>query len=74
MTGFTEAEGQAFWRGQLPGIATGEKRLMIAEQFGRLLGTVILAFAHQPNAPHRAELSKLLVHSPHADKVWADAY
>ncbi len=59
----TEAEAQAFWRGQLPGIAAGEKRLIVAEQFGRLLGTVLLTFAQQPNAPHRAEINKMLVHS-----------
>ena len=63
LAGLTEAEAQAFWRGQLPGIAAGEKRLVVAEQFGRLLGTVMLTFAHQPNAPHRAEINKLLVHT-----------
>lgn len=63
MAGFTDAEGQAFWRGQLPGLAAGERQLLVAEAAGRLLGTVVLSLAHQPNAPHRAEIGKMLVHS-----------
>ncbi len=63
MAGFTSAEGQAFWRSQLPEMATGQKQLLVAEANGQLVGTLILAFAHQPNAPHRAELTNRLVHS-----------
>lgn len=61
MAGFSAGDGRAFWRGQLPGIAGGEKRLVVADDGARLLGTVLLSFAHQPNAPHRAELGKMLV-------------
>lgn len=65
MAGFTAAEGEAFWRGQLPGLRAGKKRLLVAEAAGRLVGTVVLSFAPQPNGPHRAEIGKMLVHSGH---------
>jgi len=63
LAGFTTAEAAAFWRKQLPALAAGTTRLFVAEAEGRLLGTVLLAFAPQPNAPHRAEIGKMLVHS-----------
>lgn len=64
MAGFRHDEGLAFWRGQLPGVAEGGTRLIVGEDGGgRLVGTVLLFFARQPNAPHRAEVGKMLVHS-----------
>ena len=61
LAGFSDEEGRAFWRGQLPSLASGERRLLVAESNGRLVGTVVLTFAPQPNAPHRAETGKMLV-------------
>jgi S1-C subfamily serine protease len=61
LAGFTHAEGQAFWRGQLPGITAGSTRLLVADDGARLVGTVLVFLAHQPNAPHRAEIGKMLV-------------
>ncbi len=67
MAGFSHAEARAFWQSQIPGIAGGEKRLFVgdaaARDGARLVGTVLLIFAPQPNAPHRAEIGKMLVHS-----------
>ena len=63
MAGFSVEEGRAFWRTQIPGLAAGEKRLFVADDGRRLVGTVMLVFAQQPNAPHRAEIGKMLVHS-----------
>jgi GNAT superfamily N-acetyltransferase len=63
MAGFSQGEGEAFWRGMLPGLAAGDRILLVAEEGGRLLGTVLVFFAPQPNAPHRAEIGKMLVHS-----------
>jgi GNAT superfamily N-acetyltransferase len=63
MAGLTLDEAAAFWRGQLPGMAEGARTLFVAEEGGRLIGTVVLSFAPQPNAPHRAEIGKMLVHS-----------
>ncbi len=61
MAGFSAEEGRAFWRDQIPGIATGKKRLYVGDDGKRLVATVLLTFAHQPNAPHRAEIGKMLV-------------
>ncbi len=63
MAGFTGDEGQTFWRGQLSGIASGERRLFVGDDGERIVGTAVLSFAPQPNAPHRAEVTKMLVHS-----------
>ena len=63
MAGFSHAEALAFWRRQLAALAAGETRLFVAEQGTRLVATVLLTLARQPNAPHRAEIGKMLVHS-----------
>ena len=65
MAGFTAADGEAFWRGQLLGLCAGERRLLVAEVAVCLVGTVVLSFALQPNGPHRADIGKMLVHSAH---------
>ena len=61
MARLTGAEAAAFWRSQLPGVADGNRLLLVAEDGGRLVGTLLLTLAHQPNAPHRAEVGKMLV-------------
>jgi GNAT superfamily N-acetyltransferase len=63
MAGFSREDGRKFWRSQLPGIAAGEKLLLVGDDGTRLVGTVMLMFALQPNAWHRAEIGKMLVHS-----------
>jgi GNAT superfamily N-acetyltransferase len=63
MAGFDEEAGRHFWRGQLPGIAGGTRHLVVAEVEGRIVGTVLVTFAPQPNQPHRADIGKMLVHS-----------
>ncbi len=65
MAGFTPADGEAFWCGQLPGLRAGERRLLVAEEVGQIVGTVVLSFALQPNGPHRAEIGKMLVDTAH---------
>jgi GNAT superfamily N-acetyltransferase len=61
MAGFSLEAARAFWRNQLPGLANGERQLFVGDDGERLVATVMLTFAHQPNAPHRAEVSKMLV-------------
>lgn len=63
LAGFGHAQAVAFWRGQLPGIADASRVLVVAEIDGTIIGTAVLTLAHQPNAPHRAEIGKMLVHS-----------
>ena len=63
LAGFGYDEALVFWRRQMPGLTSGETRLFVGEEGGRLVGTVALFHASQPNAPHRAEIGKMLVHS-----------
>lgn len=63
MAGFTQTDAEAFWRGQLPGLAAGDRLLLAADDGHRLVGTAIVYFMQQPNQPHRAEIGKMLVHS-----------
>jgi len=62
LRGLTPQAAEGFWRTQLPSLQAGSRRLLVAEVDGRIAGTVVLTFAHQPNQPHRAEISKMLVH------------
>jgi GNAT superfamily N-acetyltransferase len=63
MRGLSLDEAAGFWRGQLPGLAAGSRVLVTADADGRIVGTAVVTFAHQPNQPHRAEIGKMLVHS-----------
>ena len=55
-------EARAFWAGRvIPAVARGERRLLVAREDGRVLGTVQLDLATMPNQRHRAEVSKLMV-------------
>lgn len=53
------AEG--FWREMAAGVAAGERVLIVAEDDGAILGTVMLVMAQPDNQPHRADVSKMLV-------------
>lgn len=63
LAGFRPDEARAFWQRQLPAVAAGETHLFVGEEGGKLVGTVLLMFAPQPNAIHRAEIGKMLVMS-----------
>lgn len=52
----------AFWQGVAQGVAAGERALLVAEDAQGLCGTVQLVLAQPDNQPHRADLSKMLVH------------
>src|SRR3981189_2322434 len=51
-----------FWRRIAHGVAQGERALLVAEDAGGLVGTVQLILDQPENQPHRADLSKMLVH------------
>lgn len=51
-----------FWCDVEPAIRSGARRLYYAERDGRVLGTVQLVLQQTENGPHRAEVSKMLVH------------
>jgi ribosomal protein S18 acetylase RimI-like enzyme len=60
---FTEGDGEAFWRKRvLPAVQGGGRVLWVARIDGRIAGSVQLHHDTLPNQPHRAEVSKLLVH------------
>jgi ribosomal protein S18 acetylase RimI-like enzyme len=52
----------AFWRRVGQDVAAGERALLVAEDTRGLCGTVQLVLDQPENQPHRADLSKLLVH------------
>ena len=52
----------AFWRRVAQGVTAGERALLVAEDALGLCGTVQLVFEQPENQPHRADLSKMLVH------------
>ena len=52
----------AFWRRVGQDVAAGERALLVAEDARGLCGTVQLVLDQPENQPHRADLSKLLVH------------
>ena len=59
----TAAKAAAWWDGALASHARAERLIFTAEADGRVDGTVQLIPAPQENQPHRADLSKMLVHS-----------
>lgn len=52
----------AFWQRVAEGVKSGERALLIAEDAQGVCGVVQLAFDLPENQPHRADLSKMLVH------------
>ena len=59
---FTRDKAIAFWRGIAKGVAAGERAIVIAEDEHGVCGTAQLILALPENQPHRADLSKMLVH------------
>jgi GNAT superfamily N-acetyltransferase len=58
-----EPKALAFWEGVIASVAQGECLLLVARNpVGRIDGTVQVVLAQKENQPHRAEVSKLLVH------------
>jgi GNAT superfamily N-acetyltransferase len=59
---FAHQQAKAYWGGVFGSMADGERVLICALDGDRLIGTVQLYLSPEPNAPHRAEVFKLLVH------------
>jgi len=66
MAGQTDAESRAFWRDCIADAQAGRREIHGVtgggDRDGALVGTVQLITAMPPNQPHRAEISKMLVH------------
>jgi ribosomal protein S18 acetylase RimI-like enzyme len=56
------AKALDFWRRVGHGVAQGERALLVAEDAVGVVGTVQLILDQPENQPHRADLSKMLVH------------
>jgi GNAT superfamily N-acetyltransferase len=52
----------AFWRRVADDVHSGACALLVAEDASSIVGTVQLVLAQPENQPHRADLSKMLVH------------
>lgn len=60
---FSEDDAAAFWSSKvLPAVRRGTRLVLVAYRDGRIVGSVQLDTDTPPNQPHRAEMSKLLVH------------
>jgi acetyltransferase len=53
----------SYWLKVASGVASGDRIVLVARQADTIVGSVQLALASEPNAAHRAEVQKLLVHS-----------
>ena len=58
----TSERAVAFWRRVAQGVAAGDRALLVAEDAHGVCGTVQLSFDLPENQPHRADVSKMLVH------------
>ena len=58
----TAARAQAFWHDVAESVARGERALLVAADVSGITGTVQLVLDLPENQPHRADVSKMLVH------------
>jgi GNAT superfamily N-acetyltransferase len=58
----TRDRAVAFWRRVAQGVAAGDRAVLVAEDSDGVCGTVQLTFDLPENQPHRADVSKMLVH------------
>lgn len=60
---FSLDEAREFWTANvLAGVRAGTRRVLVARQEERIVGTVQINLAVPPNQQHRADVAKLLVH------------
>jgi ribosomal protein S18 acetylase RimI-like enzyme len=60
---FEQDDARAFWRNKVAApLAAGKRIVLVAKEDGRIAGTVQLDLDTPPNQPHRADVTKLLVH------------
>jgi GNAT superfamily N-acetyltransferase len=62
MSPLSRARALDFWRGVARSAAAGERVLLTAQDEHGICGTVQVVLAQPENQPHRADLTKLLVH------------
>jgi len=63
MAPLARERAEAYWRGIADGVTRGERVLLVAEEApGAVVGTVQVVTDQPENQPHRADVSKMLVH------------
>ena len=62
MQPMTRDKALAFWRKVADGVSRGGRALMVAEDAQGIVGTVQVVLDQPENQPHRADVSKMLVH------------
>jgi ribosomal protein S18 acetylase RimI-like enzyme len=62
MAPFTREDARAWFLGVVPELEAGTRALLAAYDGDALVGTVQFVHAWPPNQPHRADITKLLVH------------
>lgn len=62
MEPMTREKAVGFWRQVAGSAARGERVLFVAEEGGRIVGTVQVIFDMPENQPHRGDVAKMLVH------------
>jgi GNAT superfamily N-acetyltransferase len=64
MAPLPQEKANAFWRGVAEGVAAGTRILVVAQDrsSGQIVGTVQVVLGQPENQPHRADVSKMLVH------------
>jgi GNAT superfamily N-acetyltransferase len=62
MLPMTRAKADAYWRSAAVSVARGERVVLAAYDAKRIVGTVQVIWAQPENQPHRADVSKMLVH------------
>ena len=64
LAGVTQDEAAAWWRERIPQVANGTITALVAVESstGELIGSTIIIRSRNPNAPHRAEIGKVIVH------------
>ena len=62
MNPLTRERALAFWRRVADAVVAGNRVLLVAEDDGGICGTVQLILDVPENQPHRADLTKMLVH------------
>src|SRR5436853_2398728 len=62
MTPLSEERAVAFWRRVADDAQSGRRALLVAEDSTGIIGTVQVVLDQPENQPHRADVSKMLVH------------
>ena len=71
---FSHSDSRAFWHDKvMPAVCAGKRTVLVARDRGRIAGSVQLDTDTPPNQPHRAEVSKLIVHPDHRRRGLARA-